>query len=262
MLIFGIFNLKSLNENDTKWSIWSLGFGDPSSLATVNRNGGAYSDGGSNPFILVLYANTPQLILSLGYVIVNSLLTEMLAAWEWSKIGRSRTKLRTTCPKGQQRSMYFLQLPYKYSLPLLVLTSTLHYLVSMSIFVVNVTGYSARDENGDWQIDTDPTGVGDNYGWALNYSPMAIIFTVVISALLISLPIILSFRNLHSEIPVVGSCSALISAVCHPPPEEGDAGLLPVQWGVLQDPVDEMAGGHCTISSAEVSLPVDGQLYS
>jgi hypothetical protein len=100
-------------------------------------------------------------------------------------------------------------------------------------------------------------------GWILNYSPLAIIFALSVSLLLIALPIVLSFRKFHPEIPMAGSCSALISAACHPPPEEGDAGLLPTQWGVINGSVDPKTGiERCSISSGEVSTPVDGQLYS
>jgi hypothetical protein len=256
-LVAGLFSIKSPIYDNQYGSIWSLGFGQSSGITVVNRNGNAYSDGGSNPFKLVILANTPQLVVSLGYLLINNLLTDMLQGWEWSKIGFGRTKLRTSIPEGQQRTTYFLQLPYKYSLPLMVLMSSLHWLVSQSFFVINVTGYSGS--SGNWVAETGPT---DKVGWALNYSPLAIIFTIVVSIFLISLLIGLGFRRLHSEIPVVGSCSVLISAACHPP-SEGDAGLLPVQWGVLQESINHRTGlGCCTISSGEVSVPVEGQLYT
>lgn len=41
-----------------------------------------------------------------------------------------RKGLRVTQPHGYQRSSYFLQLPYRWSLPLIVISGTLHWLLS------------------------------------------------------------------------------------------------------------------------------------
>jgi hypothetical protein len=212
---------------------------------------------GDNPFPLVLLANIPQLVLSTGYLLLNNLLTDMLGAWEWSKIGKNKTKLRTTIPRGQQQSTYFLQLPYIYALPLMIIMIAIHYLVSSSLFVVDVVFYKFDYSSGDLAMDSGASG------WLLNYSPLAIICALAVSLLLLGLLIALSFRKLCPGLPMAGSCSALISAACHPPPEEGDAGLLPVQWGVVKSTINPETGvGHCSISSREVSAPVEGQLYS
>lgn len=244
----------------TSWSISSLGFNEPSLLATILISGDpVIVPQGQNPFRLVLLANTPQLVLSVGYLLINNLLTDMLGAWEWSKIGRMKTKLRTTNPQGQQRSTYFLQLPYTYAIPLMAIMTAMHYLLSASLFVVDIVTYKFGD-NGNLVIDESGDGV---QGWLLNFSPLAIIFVLCVSVLLVALPIVLGFFKLQPGIPMVGSSSALISAACHPPQEEGDAGLLPVQWGVVNSTIDSKTGiGTCTISSGEVSAPIEEQLYS
>ncbi|KAF4617010.1 hypothetical protein G7Y89_g15139 [Cudoniella acicularis] len=60
-------------------SISSIGFDQPSDIATVDIAGNpAILPQGSNPFQLVLLANTPQLILSTGYLLINNLLTDMV----------------------------------------------------------------------------------------------------------------------------------------------------------------------------------------
>jgi hypothetical protein len=242
---------------DLPLAVWQLGFGKPSLTVTTADTGSQLLwPHGDNPFQLVLLANIPQLVLSTGYLLLNNLLTDMLGAWEWSKIGKNKTKLRTTIPRGQQRSTYFLQLPYTYALPLMIIMIAIHYIVSSSLFVVDIIAYYF-DSSGDLTMDSGTSG------WLLNYSPLAIICALAASLLPLGLLIALSHRKLYPGLPMAGSCSALISAACHPPPEEGDAGLLPVQWGVVKSTINPETGvGHCSISSGEVSAPVEGQLYS
>lgn len=48
-----------------------------------------------------------------------------------------------TYPKGQQRSTYYLQLPYRYVIPLMILLVAMHFLTSQSIFL-------ARLQYWDW----------------------------------------------------------------------------------------------------------------
>lgn len=256
-------NNSSFPYDPRKWSVWSLGFGKPSNFATIYLSGDPVllpPDG--NPLSLILLANTPQFVLSVGYLLINNLLTDMLGAREWSKIGHTKTKLRTSDPQGQQRSTYFLQLPYKYSLPLMVIMSSLHYVLSMSLFVVNISAWSF-DADGNLYATTYKRYKTVKPGWLLNFSPLGIICTLVVSIFLIALPIVLGFRKLDPEIPMARACSALISAACHPGPDEGNAGLLPVQWGVIEGSAHLETGvEHCSISSKQTSGPVEGQLYS
>lgn len=143
----------------------------------------------------------------------------------------------------------------------MMLLSALHYVVSESFFVVNFVFYGfgvngSLENSGENSVDAAVSSI--------YYSPLAIIIALSLSGLLLVVPIALAFRKLCSGIPMVGSNSALISAACHPPPEEGDASLLPVQWGVIKDknPLDpDTEIWRCTISSGDVSKPMDGHLY-
>jgi hypothetical protein len=56
-----------------------------------------------------------------------------------------------------------------------------------------------------------------------------------------------------SGMPVVSTCSAAISAACHPSyHEEAGAHLMELQWGVT----DEMDGvGHCSFSARKITMP-------
>jgi hypothetical protein len=84
---------------------------------------------------LTLVANTPQLILSICYMAYNGLLTRMLAEFEWAAFGIKYQPLRVTTRKGEQRSTYRLQLPYRWSIPLIAASILLHWLYANSLYV-------------------------------------------------------------------------------------------------------------------------------
>jgi hypothetical protein len=70
--------------------------------------------------------------------------------------------------------------------------------------------------------------------------------------------------------PLAGTCSALISAACHPPEDDTKASLLLVHWGVvdMSEQVSQEDGhleqdivGHCSFTSFDVTEPIEGRLY-
>ena len=65
----------------------------------------------------------------------------MLVANEWEGFVKTRKTLRVTSPRGLQRSSYFVSVPLKYGLPVLISISVLHYTMSQSIFVVYLTRF-------------------------------------------------------------------------------------------------------------------------
>ena len=72
--------------------------------------------------------------------------------------------------------------------------------------------------------------------------------------------IVNGFRKYDDGIPLVGSCSAAISAACHAQRGDEMAFLKPLMWGKVQDSRDGV--GHCCFSSFEVERPVSGDLYA
>lgn len=64
----------------------------------------------------VLLANFPQFVLSILYMIYNSMYSCMLGAYEWSRFAHHRKSLQVTSPDGTQRETYYLQLPYTYAI--------------------------------------------------------------------------------------------------------------------------------------------------
>ncbi|KAK1143248.1 hypothetical protein N8T08_006948 [Aspergillus melleus] len=113
----------TIPSGSTLESTMSLGFGKTSGDNMIGHLS-------SDMIALVLLANTPQILLSALYFVINSILTCMLVAAEWDRYARHRRPLRVSWPRGQQRSTYYFSLPYRYSLPLLALSATLHWLIS------------------------------------------------------------------------------------------------------------------------------------
>ncbi|KNG46280.1 hypothetical protein TW65_86917 [Stemphylium lycopersici] len=132
----------------------------------------------------VVLANTPQLIFSLLYFYYNALLTAMLMGYEWVSYAHKRKGLHVSRkPKGAQRCTYFLQLPYRFSIPLLMLSATLHWLVSQSLFLMSIDFYDASGRPGDGRGEDS-----EFFGYqTVAYSPLAIISLMVLGGIMMGL---------------------------------------------------------------------------
>jgi hypothetical protein len=191
-------------------------------------------------------ANVPQLLLSFCYFTINLLCTTMAGAVEWNRLGTSRKGLRVTQPYGQQRSTYFLQLPYKWSLPLTIISGVLHWLVSQTFFLVRIDTLVARDT----RVSTSACG----------FSIISLIVLLGVFLLLLLVICTLGLRKMQPRVPIVSSCSLAISAACHPAPDEVDVHLAKVKWGVTGNMVVE-GFRHCSLSSKPVVEPEEMQRY-
>lgn len=185
---------------------------------------------------MVLLANTPQLLVSLAYFMYNALLSCMLLAAEYDDYALQRKPLRVSWPKGSQRSTYYLSLPYRYSIPLLGASAVLHWLVSQSLYFVEIIPY---DIHGDLYATKTIT---------CGYSPQAIILAMILGGVLIGGSIVLGMRRFKSSMPLALYCSAAISAACHPC-TEGDHGMKPVQWGEIMSDSSSFSSSHPSLSS-------------
>jgi hypothetical protein len=178
----------------------------------------------------------------------------MLMAKEWSEFAHVRKTLRVTAPSGQQRSTYYLQLPYRYAIPLLVTSMLLHWLTSQAIFL------DRRIVQQVWWNEpyTDNT-VGSVS--TVGYSPLAVMLCLVLGLIMVIALLVMGFRKYKPGIPLASSCSAAISAACHAPVSANDASVLPLLWGVVG--MEQWGGvGHCALSSGEVSMPQPGARYA
>lgn len=243
---------------------------------------GLEGESGRGLIIDILVANSFQLALSTTYFLYNSLYTAQWGALEWASLIRGKRKaLRVTLPRGQQRSTYYLQLPYRYGIPLTLLLVLMHFLISQSIFLARLQYYySFGGISGDSFSD-------------VGFSPSATITTCSIGFAMIMAQILHALRPLDNRIPIHGNSSAVISAMCHARTKNDDSKKLrrdssaaseqevtettistkPITWGVTEQPDENVgpwarssdeidaAAGHCSFSADMVELPQKGRRY-
>ncbi|KAJ5722880.1 hypothetical protein N7488_000915 [Penicillium malachiteum] len=213
----------------------------------------------------VFIANCPQLIITISYYWYKSVLTSMLAAAEYSSYGKERKGLRVTWPvKGSnQRSTYNLSVPYRYSVPTLLLYIILHSMVSEAFFFIWVIPYSPQNK-------AEPLFWGSTK--AIAYSLVFVLLAVITGAIMTIICVFWLSDASSSNIPLSGSSSAVISAACHPPKDDAldTAALGLVKWGEVVLPGEQLEFtnqiesevGHCTFTSSDVVTPTLTKLYS
>lgn len=88
-------------------------------------------------------------------------------------------RLRVSIPKGKQKSSYFLSLPYRYSVLLLICSTIIHLLLSQSIFVVQTRGffYTGSEPEFGRALSFDASVIG--------YSAIGFVLSLALVCLLI-----------------------------------------------------------------------------
>lgn len=165
-----------------------------------------------------------------------------------------RKPLRVTSPIGQQRATYWLNVPFRYAIPMTVMSGLFHWLASQSIFLVRITVLNQWTRKPYRQDAT------------CGFSALAIILCTALGVIIAIGGYVIGQFKYAPGIPVASSCSAAISAACHPPPEDVQASLLPVKWGAVTHGEINGGGkpsvGHCTFSSLPVEAPKRGRYYA
>ncbi|KAI0861198.1 hypothetical protein F4860DRAFT_524624 [Xylaria cubensis] len=169
-----------------------------------------------------LFANTPQLILSVCYFSYNSLLTQFNVEKEWNAFSISYQPLRVSYPAGQQVSSYRLQLPYRYSVPLILVSIALHWVLSNAVFLyINEGGYLSPSL-GLYKFE-GPSSISEGSVIAVGFSPLFFLVLFIASFLLIILPpVLLGFYKMKGRMVTGGWNSLVVSAACHVPNSEND----------------------------------------
>ncbi|KAF2139582.1 uncharacterized protein K452DRAFT_336248 [Aplosporella prunicola CBS 121167] len=195
-------------------------------------------------FNTAMLANIAQPILSCLYFLYNGALTSMCLAAEWDQFGANRKSLRVSgIPTGSQRCSYSLQLPFRFGIPLMAISGALHWLASQCIFMVSIIFV---DQNKS--------------AFILGYSVPAISSLLLLSLIMFAYAGSIASYPLKNGIPVVGSCSAAISAACHPESDGKNPSVcLPVMWGMLKQKGDTEI--HCGFTNREVELPQQSMSY-
>ena len=98
-----------------------------------------------------------------------------------------------------------------------------------------------------------------------DYSPMTMIFVIILGSIVVLLDICFGFRKSKGDMPLAGSCSAAISAACHPPEADVDALMKRIMWDVVAEDCFQYEGesvDHCSFTSFKVEAPVVGKRYA
>jgi hypothetical protein len=217
------------------------------------------------PLYSLVLANIPQFFVTISYTSYNSVLTSMLAAAEYSSYGTRYKPLRVTwrAKKSDQRSTYWLSVPYQYRIPILVVYVALHWLMSQGFYFT-------------WLLPYDNYGnqLKDRRQSTLSVTLLPIFLAVIVLGLLLCFLFVIAFRKLKSDIPLAETCSAAISAACHPPEDDNlhTIAMGPVTWGETREPdwmydshqFDEAEDrkGHCNFTSARTARPSLTKLYA
>ncbi|KAM7218253.1 hypothetical protein V8F06_006316, partial [Rhypophila decipiens] len=221
---------------------------------------------------LVAVANTPQFITSLTYLYYNIVLTTMAVEREWHRPGMPGTTqsraptLRVSQPRGQQRSSYFLSLPYRYGIPLLILTTVEKWLASISLFYPALDVYDINGVKVKGDDDDSPSII--TLGYSLSAVYLLIIITSVSWVGIVTLGILRTVPA--GGKPLLGACSGVIVTACQlsaagnvkqAAREDIAAGSL--CWGAIKQVynvgnIEQWLG---FTSERDVELPVDGEVY-
>jgi hypothetical protein len=252
--------------------LWARGIGGINTISIIGKGRGGSQSWQKHVLSMVVLANTPQVLLSVVYYAYNGLFTTMCAGAEWASLGArnnqhptnettdrqyQRKTLRVSRPVGKQRGRLYLQLPYQFSIPLLILSALIHWLTSQSLFLVRITG-------------TDSHGKGMyNFLTTCGYSCIAMILALIVGIVAVFFVLGTAVLPLRSNMPVVGSSSAAISASCHVLAKnkkvdvENDAFAWGVELPENGGDGEESEGGigHLCVTSGRVERPVDGKLY-
>jgi hypothetical protein len=223
-------------------------------------------------FFSVFFANSLQVIVSALCLLYNNLLTVMIVAAEWNDYILERKTLRLSAPRGIQRSNYFLSLPYRYSVTLMILSGLLHWFISQSVFVVQTVAYvpaETRPLSFARETTLDISCIG--------FSSIGIILALGVGCLLVLGLLVIGFcltyntRNIRAgehqppyTMPLASTCSAAISANCHKHPQDTDCTSLPLRWGFVEN-ISGGKSGRFTFTTAvdlAYSAIVDGEVQA
>lgn len=129
--------------------LWKLGFGALTPYTYLVINMPRTDPGGL--IANVLLANLPQLVLSILYIVYNTMLSTFLVQREFSRMWDpgNRKPLRVSKPVGIQRSSYFISLPLRYGIPLYASSGIMHWLVSQSLFLARIRAISTDGSDDD-----------------------------------------------------------------------------------------------------------------
>jgi hypothetical protein len=221
--IFGLFSI--------------AGFGKISLAFLLSSSQGNTSFHAEEPIglpIQIAIANAPQLWLSLGYLLWDNQITRIWGEHEWRSYAGRRKVPRVSYGADSPgvRNTRWLQLPYWLSATLMSISTLMHWVVSQTLFVVEVENRSG--------ISTSDTPSQPQLTFAICYSPTAIFTIAVIAMILIIALTVYYLIPFRSWMPVMGGSARVVFASCTALPKHLPAdGIM---WGDVSDDWGRLAG--------------------
>jgi hypothetical protein len=250
VLSFGIFELFSVGGRigwKDRFKRFGLGTIDPAT--SIINSGSSYTGSPSTFPLQVIIANCPQLWLSIGYLLWNNQLSRIYMEREWRQFYHQRIRPRVSYPLIRKepglRSTRWLQLPYGISIILMIVNTILHWLVSQTLFVVEILPTATKPAN-----------------FYLNFSPFAIVCVGGASTLLVLGITIFYFIRFKTWMPLMAGSLRIVLESCRylPTPKDLDGRItLPkdgIMWGDISTQTERRAG-----FDADASPLVTGAIY-
>ncbi|KAI0395039.1 hypothetical protein F5Y17DRAFT_425755 [Xylariaceae sp. FL0594] len=235
----------------TRLSNVQLGVFTGSFLASSDNQQLAAEFTGLKTFLAnVLVANSPQILLSLCYIAFNNLFTYFCVAMEWEGFSKRALPLRVTDPKGEQISTYRLQLPYRYSLPLMALSASFHWLVSNTIYVILTEGGYIGDGLKD---DNLPPGVTT----ILGYSSISLFVLTTVASVTILVPFAFGLKRLSPDTVLVGGNSLLIALACRVSSSPSHSPSPPPSPSPSPAPTPQYRADHAVADRSSTSIELE-----
>jgi hypothetical protein len=203
---------------------FGLGTIDPST-SFVPGSGDSRKGTPSTFPVQVIVANSPQLWLSFGYLLWNNQVTRIWMEREWRSFYRHTHIPRVSCMTDQTgvKPTRWLQLPYWMTGILMTLSTIMHWLVSQTLFVVEILGK-----------DSSP---GYFY---MNYSPFAIFSIGIVSTILVVLITVYYFLPVRTWMPLMAGSARVVFESCVR--LEPNLPMEGIEWGDVSTPIERLAG--------------------
>jgi hypothetical protein len=225
VMIYGIVSWVSVGwDLDISSRIKAFGLGTINPSTSFVPGNTDVLAGTPNTFpIQVIIANSPQLWLSFGYLLWNNQITRIWMEREWRSYYRKTHVPRVSYRTDETgvRATRWLQLPYWLTAILMTLSTVMHWLVSQTMFVVEILGSPGY--------------------FYMNYSPLAIIGIGVVATVLVLGITIYYFVPLRTWMPLMAGSARVVFESC----VRLDSSSLPVggiAWGDVSTPRERLAG--------------------
>ncbi|ETS82268.1 hypothetical protein PFICI_07270 [Pestalotiopsis fici W106-1] len=211
---------------------------------------------------MAVLACLPQVLLAILYMVTNSHLTTYYLSHELSLFALGPRPLRVSCDaRGAQVASLYMTLPRPISWGLLAFFAAMGFVLSQAVFpdVITETSLTATAN----QVPV----------LAVAFSVQALVVLLALLGALMMIIVGLGLRRAPGSALVNGrergnplalrggSCSAALSAKCHPAPGENEPWTQELTWGVVSDGLG-MEDSCCGFSALSVGAVDVGRAYA